>query len=46
MSNNLKTVLFAVVLCVVISVVLTAASTGLQKFQQKNIRLDKQKNIL
>ena len=46
MSNSLKTVLFAVVLCVVISVVLTAASTGLQKFQQKNIRLDKQKNIL
>ena len=46
MSNSLKTVLFAVVLCIVISVVLTAASTGLQKFQQENIRLDKQKNIL
>jgi Na+-transporting NADH:ubiquinone oxidoreductase subunit C len=46
MSNSIKTILFAVVLCFVISIVLTAASTGLQKFQQKNIRLDKQKNIL
>ena len=46
MSRNVHTVLFAVVLCGVISVLLTAASTGLQKFQQKNIRLDRQKNIL
>ncbi len=46
MSRNVHTVLFAVVLCCVISVLLTAASTGLQKFQQKNIRLDRQKNIL
>lgn len=46
MSRNVHTVLFAVVLCCVISVLLTAASTGLQKFQQNNIRLDRQKNIL
>ncbi len=46
MSRNVHTVLFAVVLCCVISILLTAASTGLQKFQQKNIQLDKQKNIL
>ena len=42
----MKTILFAVVLCFVISVMLTTASTGLQKYQQRNIRLDKQKNIL
>jgi Na+-transporting NADH:ubiquinone oxidoreductase subunit C len=34
------------VLCTVISVLLTAASTGLQQFQEKNVILDRQKNIL
>jgi Na+-transporting NADH:ubiquinone oxidoreductase subunit C len=42
----MKTILFAVTLCFVISIMLTTASTGLQKYQQKNIRIDKQKNIL
>jgi Na+-transporting NADH:ubiquinone oxidoreductase subunit C len=46
MSNSLRSILFAVALCFVISILLTAASTGLQDIQQKNIRLDKQKNIL
>lgn len=46
MSDRLKSIVFAAVLCVVISVLLTAASTGLQRFQEKNVLLDKHKNIL
>ncbi|HIJ56497.1 MAG TPA: FMN-binding protein [Deltaproteobacteria bacterium] len=46
MSKNIHTVVFAVILCCVISVLLTAASTGLQRFQEKNVILDRQKNIL
>jgi len=46
MSERFRSILFAVVLSVVISVLLTAASTGLQRFQEKNVLLDKQKNIL
>jgi Na+-transporting NADH:ubiquinone oxidoreductase subunit C len=46
MSSSIKTVVFAVVLCLVISLLLTVASTGLQGRQQRNIKLDKQKNIL
>ncbi|MBW1698360.1 MAG: FMN-binding protein [Deltaproteobacteria bacterium] len=46
MSNNLRSILFAVVLCFVISLLLTAASTGLQSRQQRNVQIDKQKNIL
>ncbi len=46
MSNRLKSLLFAAILCFVCSVVLTAASTGLQRFQQKNMRIDKHRNIL
>lgn len=46
MSRSVRTVLFAVVLCGVISILLTAASTGLQRFQEKNVILDRQKNIL
>jgi Na+-transporting NADH:ubiquinone oxidoreductase subunit C len=46
MSERLKTILFAVILCSVISLLLTAASTGLQRYQEKNIVLDRQKNIL
>ena len=46
MSSGLRSVVFAAVLCVVCSLLLTAASTGLQVYQQKNIELDKQKNIL
>ena len=46
MSSSVKSILFAVVLCFVISLLLTAASTGLQELQQRNIQLDKQKNIL
>ena len=46
MSSGLRSILFAAVLCVVCSLLLTAASTGLQVYQQKNIALDRQKNIL
>ena len=46
MSDRPKSVLFAFVLCTVISILLTAASTGLQPFQEKNMMLDRQKNIL
>jgi Na+-transporting NADH:ubiquinone oxidoreductase subunit C len=46
MSNNLKSIVFAAILCVVCSVLLTAASTGLKTFQQRNMKVDRQKNIL
>jgi Na+-transporting NADH:ubiquinone oxidoreductase subunit C len=46
MSDRVKSIVFALVLCTVISVLLTAASTGLQRFQAENILLDRHKNIL
>ena len=46
MSNSVKTLIFATALCFVCSILLTAAATGLKSFQQKNIAVDKQKNIL
>lgn len=46
MSSPVKSVLFAAILCVTCSVLLTAASTGLQSFQQRNIAVDRHKNIL
>ena len=46
MSSRLKSILFAAVLCLVCSILLTTASTGLQRFQQKNVIIDKHRNIL
>lgn len=46
MSSHLKSIAFSAVLCVVCSVLLTAASTGLKTFQQRNTVVDRQKNIL
>jgi len=46
MSSRLKSILFAIVLCFVCSIILTTASTGLQRFQQKNMLIDKHRNIL
>jgi len=46
MSDGVKTILFATVLCLVCSLLLTMASTGLNAFQQENARVDRQKNIL
>jgi len=46
MSDQLKTILFAAATCLVCTISLTAASTGLKELQQKNIAMDRQKNIL
>ncbi len=46
MSSHLRTIVFAAMLCVTCSVLLTAASTGLKSFQQRNMEVDRQKNIL
>jgi len=46
MSDRVKSILFAGALCLVISVLLTTASTGLQKYQQRNMLIDQHTNIL
>jgi Na+-transporting NADH:ubiquinone oxidoreductase subunit C len=46
MSKRLQSILFAAALCLVCSILLTTASTGLQRFQQKNVIIDKHRNIL
>lgn len=46
MSESLKPLLFALMLCLVCSILLTLAAAGLKPIQEKNIALDKQKNIL
>jgi len=46
MSDALKSLVFALVLCLVCSILLTAASSGLKQVQQRNLTLDKQRNIL
>jgi len=46
MSNHVKSIIFAAVLSIICSSLLTLASTGLKEYQLKNIALDKQKNIL
>jgi len=46
MSDRIKSLLFAVILCFVCSILLTTASAGLQRFQARNVLIDKQKNIL
>jgi Na+-transporting NADH:ubiquinone oxidoreductase subunit C len=38
--------LFAAILCFVCSAILTAASSGLQRFQKQNMRIDKHRNVL
>mgnify|MGYP003330678082 CR=1 FL=1 len=45
-SNTVRTFTFAFVMCVVCSILLTAAAVGLKDRQQRNIRVDQQKNIL
>ncbi|MFZ5565283.1 MAG: FMN-binding protein [Thermodesulfobacteriota bacterium] len=46
MSDALKSIVFALVLCVVCSALLTGAAVGLKPYQLANIRVDRQKNIL
>ncbi|MDY6825337.1 MAG: NADH:ubiquinone reductase (Na(+)-transporting) subunit C [Thermodesulfobacteriota bacterium] len=46
MSDYMKSIVFALVLCLVCSVLLTSASVGLRPYQQRNLKVDRQKNIL
>jgi len=46
MSDRMKSIVFAFVLCLVCSTLLTAASTHLQPLQEQNIQTDRKKNIL
>jgi Na+-transporting NADH:ubiquinone oxidoreductase subunit C len=46
MSNNFKSVFFAIALCLACSLLLTMASSGLKSYQLRNINLDRQKNLL
>jgi Na+-transporting NADH:ubiquinone oxidoreductase subunit C len=46
MSDGIKTILFATGLCLVCSLLLTMAATGLKAFQRENALVDRQKNIL
>lgn len=46
MSSPIKTLLFAAILCTTCSLLLTAASTGLNPLQQRNMAIDRQRNIL
>ncbi len=46
MSDRMKSFVFAGIMCIVCSLLLTAASSGLKKFQLRNIIIDKSKNIL
>ena len=46
MSNHIKSIIFAAVLGIVCSSLLTLASTGLKEYQLRNIAIDKQQNIL
>ena len=46
MSSNVKTFLFAGVLCLVAGFILTFASEGLKEYQVINQKVDKQKNVL
>lgn len=46
MSSSAKSFIFTIVLCVLVSVLLTAAATNLKPYQVQNVQLDMQKNIL
>ncbi len=46
MSDNLKSILFALATAIVCSTLLTAAALGLKPYQTRNLIVDKHKNIL
>ncbi|MFH1981644.1 MAG: FMN-binding protein [Pseudomonadota bacterium] len=46
MSDTMRSLLFAVALCLVCSLLLTAAATGLKGYQRENIELDRRRNLL
>lgn len=46
MSSQIKSLIFAAALCFACSVLLTGANTGLKPFQQRNMAVDRHRNIL
>jgi len=46
MSDNKRSLVFAGVMCVIVSLLLTAASSGLKERQLRNVAIDKNMNIL
>jgi len=46
MSGNLKSLLFALILCIVCSLLLTGASSGLRPWQERNALTDRHRNVL
>ncbi|MEJ5359368.1 MAG: FMN-binding protein [Desulfobacterales bacterium] len=46
MSGSAKSLLFIAVLCGVCSLLLTAASSGLKPYQERNILIDRHRNVL
>ncbi|MFO7707056.1 MAG: FMN-binding protein [Desulfobacterales bacterium] len=46
MSSSLKSLVFALILCVVCSLLLTAASSGLRPWQERNALIDRHRNVL
>lgn len=44
--SGFRSLLFAAILCIVCSLLLTTAAIGLKQYQQQNIMADRQKNIL
>ena len=46
MSENTRSVVFAALLSLVCCVLITAACTGLQKYQKANVELDRQINVV
>jgi Na+-transporting NADH:ubiquinone oxidoreductase subunit C len=46
MSDTGRSIRFAIIVAVVCSFLLTAAATGLKPLQERNMRVDRQKNIL
>jgi Na+-transporting NADH:ubiquinone oxidoreductase subunit C len=46
MSDTMRSLLFSAVLCLVCSLLLTTAATGLKGYQQQNVELDRRLNLL
>jgi len=46
MSDTMRSLIFSAVLCLVCSLLLTAAATGLKGYQQENVELDRRRNLL
>lgn len=46
MSDTVRSVVFAVILCIACSMLLTTAASGLKEVQKRNILIDRRKNIL